>query len=69
MVLPRAPNNKSQDDSIVNVVRGGEWRHLNGDGAVVTFADGHVSSLKRREIPLDADVETDGYFWSNKDGR
>ncbi len=64
-----ASNNKSQDDSIVNVVRGGEWRHLNGDGAVVTFADGHVSSLKRREIPLDADVETDGYFWSNKDGR
>ena len=54
---------------MVNTLKGGEWRHLGGNGAFFAFADGHVEPRRRSEIPADRNVEIEGYFWSNNDGR
>jgi len=37
----------------------GLWRHLNKDGANVTFIDGHVEAMRSTEIP----ETTPSYFW------
>ena len=47
---------------------GGTWRHRGRRGANVEFADGHVASLTRDEIPVEmaASDNDDGYFWDVK---
>ena len=40
------------------------WRHRNGDGLNVNFADGHVETRRKNSIPnYAASLVPDGYFW------
>ncbi len=44
----------------------GRWRHLNGKGCNILFADGHLEGRLMAEIPLKYSVDG-GYFWGNTD--
>ena len=40
------------------------WRHRDGDGLNVNFADGHVETRRKNSIPnYAASLVPDGYFW------
>ena len=43
------------------------WRHRNGSGLNVSFADGHVETRRKDSIPIDwtATGIPDGYFWGS----
>ncbi len=44
----------------------GIWRHENGKGTNVAFADGHVVAMLSNQIPADYETEDpDGYFWGS----
>ncbi len=69
-----AYNNPEAGSRDAMVLSGGTvataWRHRNGDGANVGFADGHVELMARKSIPLDRnDGEEGKAFWSSGDGR
>ena len=39
------------------------WRHRNGSGLNVSFADGHVETRRKDSIPVDYATAGSGYFW------
>ena len=53
-------------ESMVLFSKKGVWRHRNGAGANVTFADGHVEGMTRNEIPT-TNGKNAGYFWYSGD--
>ncbi len=46
------------------VKNAGIWRHMNNNGANVSFADGHVKAMTESQIPDSYDVDG-GYFWAS----
>ena len=44
----------------------GVWRHVSGQGANVTFLDGHVEGRTKDSIPKEMTTNDDGYFWGVK---
>ena len=42
------------------------WRHRNGNGLNVSFADGHMESRQKDSIPVDYVPAGSGYFWGSR---
>lgn len=43
------------------------WRHMNGSGLNVSFADGHMETRRKSSIPINyaSTGAADGYFWGS----
>ena len=41
------------------------WRHRDGNGLNVNFADGHMEMRRKDSIPVDYATAGSGYFWGS----
>ncbi len=50
---------------MVDLAKGGEWRHQNNRGANIVFVDGHAQGLQYQAIPANKNAASSaGYFWT-----